>query len=244
MTAAVAEAHVAASFVYGPVASRRFGRSLGICVDDPSSWSCAWRCPYCQVGHLPRRRTFPPPAAILAELERRLAALPDLDACCIAGNGEPTDHPGFAAIAGGVAAACAARGVRTVLLTNGDGLIADPAKDAATDLLDEVWIKYDPGPADGSWRQGPRGRRARLAARAELRIQALLFATARGPGNAGARALERWSRTLAELRPAAVALTTVARRPAGAGCVPLARDRLRTIARDLAAEIRVPVRCG
>ena len=87
-------------YVYGPIPSRRLGRSLGI--DPIPLKTCNWNCIYCQLGRsLPLtnvRSEYIPRAAILAEIEETLAA-PEIqaavDAVTFAGSGEPTLHSGL-----------------------------------------------------------------------------------------------------------------------------------------------------
>ncbi len=82
--------------VYGPVPSRRLGRSLGVNT-IPSKW-CTLACVYCQVGrtdHLTAtRRCFHDPDAIVAAVARRLqevtAAGEVVDHVSIVPDGEPT----------------------------------------------------------------------------------------------------------------------------------------------------------
>jgi wyosine [tRNA(Phe)-imidazoG37] synthetase (radical SAM superfamily) len=87
-------------YVYGPIHSRRLGRSLG--VDPIPLKTCNWNCVYCQLGRsLPLtnvRSEYIPRAAILAEIEESLAA-PEIqaavDVVTFAGSGEPTLHSGL-----------------------------------------------------------------------------------------------------------------------------------------------------
>ena len=90
--------------VYGPVASRRLGRSLGVNILPAHRRTCNFNCVYCQYGgegpvaSLSHRPRFPSPesigAAVQSELEKGCA----LDVITIAGNGEPTLHPDFRAV--------------------------------------------------------------------------------------------------------------------------------------------------
>ena len=61
---------------FGPVPSRRLGRSLGINNIPPKA--CCYSCVYCQVGGTPRRETEPrafyTPDKILADVARRIEA--------------------------------------------------------------------------------------------------------------------------------------------------------------------------
>ncbi len=76
--------------IFGPVPSRRLGRSLG--VDLVPYKTCTYDCIYCQVGKttektLERREWFPLDD-ILAELREKLSLTPDY--ITLSGSGEPT----------------------------------------------------------------------------------------------------------------------------------------------------------
>jgi len=241
--------HVPGGLIYGPVDSRRFGRSLGVSCSWPGRVTCRWRCPYCQLGHLPYRpfTPVPPAAAVLRELDRALAECDpsSLEVITVAGSGEPTTHPDFAAIAAGVVARARARGLGTILLSNGDGL-GDPAALWACARFDAVYLKWDPGPKQGSWSADHRwreDRRALLGRMPELRIQALLY---QGPGtsvgNSGAAVRERWLADLAELDLAELQLTTIDRRPGRDGLRPVQALQLRRWAESARERLGVPVR--
>jgi wyosine [tRNA(Phe)-imidazoG37] synthetase (radical SAM superfamily) len=79
-------------YVYGPVASRRLGRSLGL--DLVPFKTCSYDCIYCQLGRTTcktiERREYLPIAPMLKELEKKLAAGPVPDYITLAGSGEPT----------------------------------------------------------------------------------------------------------------------------------------------------------
>lgn len=78
-------------YTYGPVPSRRLGRSLG--VSPIPAKTCSYTCVYCQLGrtnHLQvRRETFFPKQEILAEIVRR-AKETEPDYVTFVGDGEPT----------------------------------------------------------------------------------------------------------------------------------------------------------
>ena len=78
--------------VYGPVASRRLGRSLG--VDLVPFKACTYDCVYCQLGRTTNktmvRKEYVPVDQVLAELEEKLAKGPKPDYISLAGSGEPT----------------------------------------------------------------------------------------------------------------------------------------------------------
>jgi wyosine [tRNA(Phe)-imidazoG37] synthetase (radical SAM superfamily) len=93
-------------FVYGPVASRRLGQSLGI---DPIPLKvCNWNCVYCQLGRTRpvtnERKIYHPPAEILGELREVLERLSpdDMDWITVVGSGEPTLNAGLGSLLQGI----------------------------------------------------------------------------------------------------------------------------------------------
>ena len=83
-------AQIRGNHVFGPVPSRRLGRSLG--VDFVPFKTCTYDCIYCQLGRttyktIGRREWFPV-SEILEELEAKLQSRPDYIA--LSGSGEPT----------------------------------------------------------------------------------------------------------------------------------------------------------
>jgi len=80
------------SHLFGPVLSRRLGRSLG--VDLVSYKVCTFDCVYCEVGHTTaktlQRQEFFPPSGIEEELKRFFSTNPVLDYVTLSGSGEPT----------------------------------------------------------------------------------------------------------------------------------------------------------
>jgi len=76
--------------IFGPVPSRRLGRSLG--VDLVPFKTCSYDCIYCQLGRTTNktveRREWVPLDEVLAELKDKLATQPDY--ITLSGSGEPT----------------------------------------------------------------------------------------------------------------------------------------------------------
>jgi wyosine [tRNA(Phe)-imidazoG37] synthetase (radical SAM superfamily) len=89
--------------LYGPVKSRRLGRSLGINLLPTSFKLCSFNCAYCQYGWTqalsPRaeefRRQLPSVEMVLQALRETLLQNPNFDYLTFSGNGEPTLHPDF-----------------------------------------------------------------------------------------------------------------------------------------------------
>jgi wyosine [tRNA(Phe)-imidazoG37] synthetase (radical SAM superfamily) len=80
------------SHLYGPVASRRLGFSLG--VDILPYKTCSFDCVYCQLGRTPRksrrRRKFFSSRDILPQIKKALASGRQVDYITFSGSGEPT----------------------------------------------------------------------------------------------------------------------------------------------------------
>jgi wyosine [tRNA(Phe)-imidazoG37] synthetase (radical SAM superfamily) len=82
------------NYVYGPIPSRRLGKSLGI--DPIPLKTCNWNCVYCQLGRSTpltnERREYAPRQAILDEVAAVLArhAPGEIDFVSFVGSGEPT----------------------------------------------------------------------------------------------------------------------------------------------------------
>jgi wyosine [tRNA(Phe)-imidazoG37] synthetase (radical SAM superfamily) len=138
-------------YVYGPVPSRRLGRSLG--VDLIPYKTCTYDCVYCQLGRTTtltlRREEYVPVDAVVAEVERRLAALDaPPDYVTLAGSGEPTLHAGLGDI---VADIRRRTDVPLAVLTNGS-LLSEPAVADALAGVDLVVPSLD-APAAAMWRQ-------------------------------------------------------------------------------------------
>ena len=79
-------------YLFGPVPSRRLGRSLGI--DVTPFKTCSFDCIFCQCGctttHAAERGEFVPFDEVCAELEKWLAEDGAADYITFAGSGEPT----------------------------------------------------------------------------------------------------------------------------------------------------------
>lgn len=78
------------SSIFGPVPSRRLGRSLGI--DLAPFKTCTYDCIYCQLGRTTcktlQRKEWLPLEIVLQELKRKLDTRPDF--ITLSGSGEPT----------------------------------------------------------------------------------------------------------------------------------------------------------
>ena len=104
------------SHVFGPVPSRRLGRSLG--VDVVPFKTCSYNCIYCQVGLTTNctieRREWVPLDDVLREVREKLDKKPDY--ITISGSGEPTLYSRLGELIDGVKAMT---DVPVAVLTNG-----------------------------------------------------------------------------------------------------------------------------
>lgn len=124
---------------FGPVPSRRLGRSLGI-NNIPSKW-CSYSCAYCQIGRTPKRvidrRDSYGPERVLAEVIDKLKKLQDIgepvDYLTFVANGEPT----LDANLGSHIRALAPLGIRIAVITNSSLLWKE---DVRADLAQADWV--------------------------------------------------------------------------------------------------------
>jgi len=82
------------NYLFGPVPSRRLGRSLG--VDITPMKTCTQNCLYCQLGKdaplMIDRKVYVPADAVLDELRRKMDEGFEADYITFSGSGEPTLH--------------------------------------------------------------------------------------------------------------------------------------------------------
>ncbi|NCC53580.1 MAG: radical SAM protein, partial [Spartobacteria bacterium] len=106
------------TYLFGPVPSRRFGRSLG--VDLLPFKTCTLDCLFCECGHTTAhttlRKEYVPTQDVLHELDLWLINDGKADVITLAGSGEPTLHTGFGDV---LAFLKETTSIPTVLLTNG-----------------------------------------------------------------------------------------------------------------------------
>lgn len=129
-------------YLFGPVPSRRLGRSLGI--DLVPQKTCTFDCAYCECGRTTvltlERREYVPTGRVIAELDDCLAKAPDIDYVTFAGSGEPTLHSGIGDIISFIKDRYPR--YRVAVLTNG-ALFVDPDVRAALMRADLVVPSLD-----------------------------------------------------------------------------------------------------
>jgi wyosine [tRNA(Phe)-imidazoG37] synthetase (radical SAM superfamily) len=218
--------------VYGPVPSRRLGRSLGI--DLVPFKTCTYDCVYCQLGRTTNktvdRREYIAVEAVMEELERKLAAEEPPDTITLSGSGEPTLNSGLGDLIGEIKGMTE---IPVAVLTNGSLLWMEDVRDAlmAADLVlpsldagDEYSFRYV---------NRPHGEIS-----LERVVEGIAAFTRRFPGEvwlevfllAGVTGITSEARKIAALArhigPARLQLNTVSRPPAEEFAFPLSRDRM------------------
>lgn len=143
--------------IYGPVNSRRLGRSLGINILPAHRKICPFNCVYCQYGwtrdHVLRTNTtsdLPTAKAVKEALTEALIHLDNSPAyITFSGNGEPTLHPDFSQIVEEVIVLRnrLAPGAKTAILSN-SAFVSDKSIRKALSRLDVRIMKLDCGTPD------------------------------------------------------------------------------------------------
>ncbi len=128
--------------IFGPIHSRRFGKSLGIDL-SPGTKQCNYDCVYCE---LDPAKTVDGYTLVLSveeiveAVEAALAAHGDIDVLTITANGEPTLYPHLYQL---IQAINRIKGeTQTLILSNGS-TIADPEVQEALLLVDTVKLSLD-----------------------------------------------------------------------------------------------------
>ena len=141
--------------IYGPVDSRRLGRSLGLNLSPTAYKVCSFNCVYCHYGWTKDLtsdlsaylKDVPTPQAVEEALERTLTALdPPPQYLTFSGHGEPTLHPDFAEIVDRVLAVRDRAGTEAevAILSNSTGL-GDEGVMRGLAKLDVRIMKLDAG---------------------------------------------------------------------------------------------------
>ncbi len=231
--------------VYGPVPSRRLGRSLGI--DLIPYKTCTYDCIYCQLGRTTRktvtRERFVPTETILAEVRSKLEAGERPDYISLAGSGEPTLHAGIDELIQGLAGLT---DIPVAVLTNGSLLWMDEVRQALMPA-DLVLPSLDAG--DDRLFQDVNRPHPSLAF--ERMVEGIAAFTREFPGQVwlevlllgGITGMEAEVKKIAALAgrigPARVQLNSVNRPPAEEYAACLSRERLAALGRFFTGPVEV-----
>ena len=242
------------SFTYGPVRSRRLGRSLGINALPFGRKVCSFNCVYCHYGvthgltTTPPAEDFPGVESVLKAVEIALRAYPEVDSLTFSGNGEPTLHPYFRDLVFGVwqLRERLAPQAQVTLFSNATTLHL-PQVQAALAWIDAPIMKLDAGdpltfacidrPAPGVSLEAIT---AGLKALPQVIIQSALID---GPvSNAHGIPLEAWIAALADIRPRQVQIYSTDYPVAEESVERVPAYRLRQIAEDAAQRTGLDIR--
>lgn len=97
--------------LYGPVNSRRYGKSLGINLSPSRYKLCSFNCVYCHYGWTKKCTTdmrryekdLPVLADVVAAVEQAVKSSVEFELITFSGNGEPTLYPAFGELVEAVA---------------------------------------------------------------------------------------------------------------------------------------------
>ena len=222
--------------LFGPVPSRRFGRSLG--VDLTPLKTCSFNCLFCQLGPTPRttleRREYVPVESVKDEIRRWRDAGGTADYATLSGSGEPTLHSGFGDVLRLLKAElpCPA-----VLLTNGSLLYlpevraaaaeADVAKLSLSAWDDDSFRQINRPHPDLDFHRSVAGMREfRQAFSGRIWLEVFLIAGLNdAPGQ-----VERIAALAAAIAPDKIHLNTAVRPPAESAVRPVNPERLAELA--------------
>jgi wyosine [tRNA(Phe)-imidazoG37] synthetase (radical SAM superfamily) len=234
--------------VYGPVRSRRLGRSLGVNLLPARRKMCNMNCAYCQYGwtraavrYRGEGSGWPKPARVEAVVGARLKQAAEreeiIDRITIAGHGEPTLHPEFEEIAERL---CRLRDrlaprIRLAILSNSTTAGRPDVRRGLT-LLDERHMKLDAGdPITYARINGPGLSITTLVDALRnlprITIQAMFVCDEEGiVDNSGEGAVHDWLGAIESIQPAGVEIYTIDRPPAMSDLRPVGVRRLKEIA--------------
>jgi len=235
--------------IYGPILSRRLGRSLGIDVikTPDTKKNCNFDCVYCQLGHVPQKITGTDelkgavtPENVVEGIHSYHKNIEDLDYITFSGTCEPTLNPALGEMIKGVKEIS----THPVCVITNSSLVdnVEVRKNLAeADLVVATLVSgYEDTfrainrPAEGIELENIiNGLKAvrKMDKRPRLGVEVMLVdATIDFPVNHTEREIARLKEVLIDIDPDEIELLTVTRPPAEKYIVPVSDDRLREIA--------------
>jgi wyosine [tRNA(Phe)-imidazoG37] synthetase (radical SAM superfamily) len=232
--------------LYGPIRSKRLGRSLGLNLFPADRKVCSFNCVYCHFGattdhtrHAQGQRV-PSVEMVLAAVAEFLTSDRETDYVTLSGNGEPTMYPHFAELVPRLRDLIRRErpAVKLALLSN-SSTVADESLWPAFRLIDLPAFKLDAGdqatfealncPCPGLRIADIIDALARLARTQRLFIQTVM---ADGPvRNYEGEPFERWRSAIERIRPTGIQLYTTDRPVPDERVKMLSDEQLAAIAR-------------
>jgi wyosine [tRNA(Phe)-imidazoG37] synthetase (radical SAM superfamily) len=228
--------------IYGPVTSRRLGRSLGINLLPSCAKVCSFDCVYCHFGRTrvktldPGPEGFPTLSEVIVAVETALKSGPAFDNLTFSGNGEPTLHPQWPEIleAVGLLRDRHRPSARLTLLSNSSTAVR-PAVRATLARLDVPIMKLDAGDEGtlAAINRPAEGISLEFIIEGLVQVPGLVIQSAILDGavtNSAGRAFENWLGALARLNPIQVQVYSTDRPVPEAGVHRVPPERLQQIA--------------
>lgn len=243
-----------AGIIYGPILSRRLGRSLGINLLPLNKKVCSYDCIYCQYGSAnvsvasESGITFPSVSDVLSCVEQALRKPRTIDYLTFSGNGEPTLHPEFPKIVEGVLSLRnELRPQAKLAILSNSSRVSNPDIVTALQLFDAPMMKLDAGdeitfqrinrPAVSiNFKNIVKG----LKQIHKLMIQSLLIDGE--VSNVRGDSYDAWVRTLVDLNPCEVHIYSIDRPTPVKDIVSVGSSRLNQIAYQLGKEFQLNVK--
>lgn len=223
------------SVIFGPVPSRRYGRSLGI--DLVPMKTCDFNCTFCQLGPTPHttleRKVYIPLEQVYSELKAWLAKGEPIDILTLCGSGEPTLHSRFGEVLDFIASET---NYPSLLMSNGSLFFDADVRRAASkasrvkvslhswdqDSFEKI-VRPNVGLSFDAIFDGYRAFRQEF--RGEMDIEVFIV-----PGvNNETWQLNRILEEIKQIKPDTVTVNTAVRPPADASVKAIAPERLRQL---------------
>lgn len=231
------------NYIFGPVPSRRLGRSLG--VDLVPFKTCTYDCIYCQLGCTTnktlQRQEWVPLDQVIEELQSRLSSRPDY--ITLSGSGEPTLYSRIGELIEKIKELTP---IPVAVLTNGSLLgrpdvrrelqradLVIPSLDAGSDTFFQYVNRPHSGISFDQMVQGLIDFRKEYQGKYWLEVFLLGGVTSTEPE---IQKLKYW---IGQIAPDRVQVNTVTRPPAESFSLPVPKDRLSHLARQLAENAEV-----
>ena len=129
-------------YIFGPILSRRFGKSLGIDL-SPDKKRCNYDCIYCELQKSKTVDSYDTPPTldeIVSDIKRAIIEYPDIDVITITANGEPTLYPYLSQLIDEIDRIKGDK--KTVILSNGSTIYKKEVQDSLK-KLDIVKLSLD-----------------------------------------------------------------------------------------------------
>ncbi len=244
------------AFLYGPATSPRLGETLWVNPLPIKYKLCSFNCLYCRLGESdkitsdisPYLEDMPGVDDIVATLKLRLDENIEFDTVALSGNGEPTLHPDFLALARKINQLLKScfPGKTLALLSNSSGLIHEDVIESI-DLFDLPVFKLDVGRPSSFYRInrpdpnvvyeeileklreiGPR-----------IHLQSVFVGGLRG--NMNEVDIPMWAQAVADIKPKAVEIYSTKRSAPENDIDIVPHEKLEELAKEIEKQTGVPI---